>query len=104
MAAPAGPGSGREHRHAENRPVLGGQRDEVPITRLIALYGSASEREMREQLIFVYSQHDSPEAVDKLMEIARSDGDPELRRQAIFWLSQSDDPRVVDFLMEIINP
>ncbi len=36
------------------------------------LYGTLADREMREQLIFVYSQRDEPAAVDKLLEIART--------------------------------
>jgi HEAT repeat protein len=60
-------------------------------------------REMREQLIFVYSQRKDPAAVDKLFAIARNDPDRELRRKAIFWLGQSKDPRVAQFLSDLIN-
>jgi hypothetical protein len=61
------------------------------------------EREMKEQLIFVYSQRREPRAVDKLMEIARTEQDRDLRKKAVFWLSQSRDPRVADFLLGIID-
>jgi HEAT repeat protein len=73
------------------------------IDELFDLYGRMSEREMKEQLIFVYSQRRESRAVDKLMEIARTEQDRELRRKAVFWLSQSRDPRVADFLVGIIN-
>ncbi len=76
---------------------------EASITDLIQLYSTLDDREMREQLVFVYSQRNEGEAVDKLMDIAQNDPDPKLRRKAIFWLGQSTDPRVVQFLLEIIN-
>jgi HEAT repeat protein len=70
---------------------------------LVALYDRMPDREMREQLIFVYSQRKDAAAVDKLFDIARREPDPELRRNAIFWLGQSKDPRVVQFLNDLIN-
>jgi HEAT repeat protein len=70
---------------------------------LAGLYSSMSDRAMREQLIFVYSQRDEPAAVDKLLEIARRDPDQELRKKALFWLGQSDDPRAARALQDIIE-
>ncbi len=80
-----------------------GQMDEVSVPDLARLYDSMTDQELRGQILFVLSQRDEPEAIDKLMEIARSDGNPEFRRKALFWLGQSDDPRVAEFLLEIIN-
>ncbi|HUQ20657.1 MAG TPA: HEAT repeat domain-containing protein [Gemmatimonadaceae bacterium] len=71
--------------------------------QLIGLYSSLTDSEMREQLIFVYSQRRDPAFVDKLLDIAKNDKDPELRKKAIFWLGQSRDPRVQQFLLELIN-
>jgi hypothetical protein len=62
-----------------------------------------AEPELKNQLLFVYSELDTPEAIDKLFEIARSETDPELRKQALFWLGESDDPRVPQFLEELIS-
>jgi HEAT repeat protein len=73
------------------------------ITDLVALYGRIQNREMKEQLIFVYSQRRDRAAVDKLLDIARNDSDREMRKKALFWLSQSNDPRVADLLQEIID-
>jgi HEAT repeat protein len=75
----------------------------VRISALIGLYDSMSDFELKKQLIFVYSERQETEAVDKLMNIARSDPNPELRRKAVFWLGQSNDPRVAQFLLEIIS-
>ncbi len=80
-----------------------GQGKGMEIADLVQLYDTMEEREMREQLVFVYAQRKEPEAVDKLIAIARSDPDDELRRKAFFWLGQSKDPRVAQFLLEIIN-
>lgn len=80
-----------------------GQGGRVPIADLVRLYDSMDDREMREQLVFVYSQRREREAVEKLMDIARNDPDCELRKKAVFWLGQSKDRRVAEFLLEIIN-
>ena len=73
------------------------------IADLTGLYTTMTSREMREQLIFVYSQRDEPAAVDKLLEIARRDPDTDLRKKALFWLGQSHDPRAVKALQDIIE-
>ena len=77
--------------------------DKGALPQLITMYGQIGDREMREQLIFVYSQRREGTAVDKLMEIAKSDKDRELRKKAIFWLGQSRDPRAASFLLELID-
>jgi HEAT repeat protein len=76
---------------------------EASVDKLLKLYSSLPDAEMREQLVFVYSQRRDPAMVDKLLDIARNDRDPELRKKAIFWLGQSHDPRVQQFLMDLIN-
>jgi TolA-binding protein len=73
------------------------------ISELFSLYGRLADRELREQMIFVYSQRRERAAVDKLIEIAKSDKERELRKKALFWLSQSKDPRVAELLEEILS-
>ncbi|MFL5494560.1 MAG: HEAT repeat domain-containing protein [Gemmatimonadales bacterium] len=73
------------------------------MTDLAGLYTTMTDRPMREQLIFVYSQRDEPAAVDKLLDIAKRDPDPELRKKALFWLGQSGDPRAAKALQDIIE-
>jgi HEAT repeat protein len=70
---------------------------------MAALYGTFTEREIKEQVIFALSQMDDKAAVDKLIDIARREPDRELRKKAIFWLGQSDDPRVADVLAELLT-
>jgi HEAT repeat protein len=73
------------------------------LADLTGLYSTFDDREMKEQLIFVYSQREEPGAVDKLLEISRRDPDPELRKKALFWLGQSDDPRAAKALQDLIE-
>jgi HEAT repeat protein len=75
----------------------------VPFADLAALYDRTGDAELKDQLIFAYSQSQDPAALDKLMSIARAEPDKKLRSQAIFWLGQSHDPRAAQFLMEVIN-
>jgi HEAT repeat protein len=75
----------------------------TPIARLTSMYDKTREREMKDQMIFVFSQRREPAALDKMMDIAKNDPDREARRKAMFWLGQSHDPRVSAFLSDIIN-
>jgi HEAT repeat protein len=75
----------------------------VSLSEVGALYDRVSEKEMKEQIIFVLSQNKAEAAIDKLMDIARRDTDRDMRSKAIFWLGQSRDPRVLKFLEELIN-
>jgi hypothetical protein len=75
----------------------------APFGRLAALYDRSRETEMREQLIFVFSQRRESAAIDKLMDIAKNDPSRDLRRKAMFWLGQSKDARVTAFLTDIIT-
>jgi len=75
----------------------------VAIGDLIAMWDSGLDQDMKEQLVFVYSQSDAPEALDKLFDIAKSETNQDLRENAIFWLGQSEDPRVTSFLEELIG-
>ena len=75
----------------------------VSIDELTKLYANVSDKEMREQLIFVYSQRDEPAALDKLIDIAKSDPSPDLKKRALFWLGQSEDSRAVQALQDIIE-
>ena len=88
----------------KNALFWAGQNGSMDMAKIGALYDKGSETEFKKQVIFVLSQRGkSPEAIDKLIDIAKNEKDKELRKEAIFWLSQSHDPRVAKFLMDIIN-
>jgi len=80
-----------------------GQGRNVDVADLVRLYDSMNDREMREQLIFVYSQRREDAALDKLFAIGKNDPDRELRKKAIFWIGQSRSPRAAQYLQELIN-
>lgn len=75
----------------------------VPIQELLDLYRQMPDAEMKDQLLFVYSQREEAAAVDRLIEIAQKEPNLSLRKKAIFWLSQSKDPRVAQVLLELIG-
>ena len=76
----------------------------VPTGEFAGLYDRMNDTELKDQIIFVFSQRGrDPAAMDKLFAIARADRDPELRKKAIFWLGQSRDPRAQKFLEDLIN-
>jgi len=80
-----------------------GQGHDVVIDDLVRLYDSMKDREMREQLIFVYSQRREEPALDKLFDIGKNDPDRELRKKAIFWIGQSRSPKAAKYLQDLIN-
>jgi hypothetical protein len=54
--------------------------------------------------VFALSQTDTPEARERLLQVARDHGNPEVRAQAMFWLTQMDeDPRVIDLFAEVLE-
>ncbi|HKE90359.1 MAG TPA: HEAT repeat domain-containing protein, partial [Gemmatimonadales bacterium] len=75
----------------------------VSLPDLAGIYDRTTNEEMKEQLVFVYSQRHESEAVDKLIDIAKHDPNSELRKKAVFWLGQSHDPRARQALLDIIN-
>ena len=76
----------------------------VATSEFASLYDRMNDTELKDQIIFVFSQRGrDPAAMDKLFAIARADRDPELRKKAIFWLGQSRDPRAQKFLEDLIN-
>lgn len=81
-----------------------GQTGSVDMAKLGALYDKAPEEDFKKQVIFVLSQRSkSPEAVDKLIDIAKNEANKNLRKEAIFWLGQSHDPRALKALQDLIN-
>lgn len=76
----------------------------APLKDLGEVYDSAGDDiELRKQVVFVLSQRDESEAVDRLIAIARKETDRDLRKNAIFWLGQSGDPKALKFIEELIN-
>jgi HEAT repeat protein len=70
---------------------------------LYQMYDRTREPELKEQLIFVYSQRRDAEAVTKLIDILKTEKDTKLRSKAVFWLGQSKDSRALKAIEELIN-
>jgi HEAT repeat protein len=87
----------------KNALFWAGQTGGIRAAELQELYGSLTDVEMKEQVIFVASQAGETEAVDFLMEVARTEEVRDLQQRAIFWLGQSDDERVPEFLLSLIS-
>lgn len=75
----------------------------MDVASLGKFYDSASQRPLREETINVLGNRREPEAVDKLLEIARNGTDPQLRRHAINVLARKKDPRTTKLLLELIE-
>ena len=94
----------REDTDLRKRALFLAGQSGVAIPGLVTLYDRMTDLELKDQLIFVFSQRQrDPAAVDKLLDIAKNERNPELRKKAIFWLGQSRDPRVQQFLLDLIN-
>ncbi len=75
----------------------------VDAKQLAGVYDHATDREMKEQVIFALSQSKDSAAVTELIHIAKTEPDHDLKRKALFWLGQSHDPRAAKVLMDVIN-
>ncbi len=77
-----------------------GQRSDSPAV-LTGLYQNVADRDLKERLIFAYSQNE--ELLGQLIEVAKRETDSDLRRSALFWLGQSNDPAAIAYLEQLIN-
>lgn len=75
----------------------------VSVADIAKLYDGADARALREQILSALSQRKEPEAIDKMMEIARKDTDPHIRRYAISLLSRSNNERAKQLFKELIE-
>jgi HEAT repeat protein len=84
--------------------AIGISKDQGALAALQSLYGSATHREVKRQIIFAASINESKDdAVKFLIEVAGKDADRELRKQAIFWLGQKAGQRSLDALSDTLN-
>lgn len=95
--------SGGEPLELRKKALFWAGQGGAPIGELVNLYDRVPSPEMREQLIFVYSQRSERAATDKLIDIARREQNLDLRKKALFWLGQSKDPRAAQVLLEVVG-
>jgi TolA-binding protein/HEAT repeat protein len=80
-----------------------GRMQSVSANDIAKLYDVADARSLREQILHALSQRKEPEAIDKMMDIARKDTDPSIRRTAISLLARSNNDRAKKLLQELID-
>jgi HEAT repeat protein len=80
-----------------------GRMESVPVAEIAKLYDVADARSLREQILYALGNRKEPEAIDKLIEVARKDTDPNIRRTAINILSRSNNPRAVQMMKDLIG-
>lgn len=75
----------------------------MDVATLDKLYDTSSQRPVRETVIELLSERKEPEALDKIVDIARNGTDPSMRRQAIGILARSKDPRASKLLLQLVD-
>jgi HEAT repeat protein len=75
----------------------------MDIATLVKLYDASSQRPIRETVIELLSERKEPEALDKIVDIAKNGTDPTMRRQAISILARSKDPRASKLLLQLVD-
>lgn len=79
------------------------ERAEKAVKALLSLYDSESDEAMKSQMLFAFSQSKSKDAMQKLMQVARTDTSMTLRKKAVVYLGQSNDPEASKILEEILK-
>ena len=80
-----------------------GRMETAKVEDIARLYEVADSRGMREQILSALAQRKEPQAIDKMMEIARRDTDPRIRSYAISLLGRSNNERAKALLTEMIE-
>jgi HEAT repeat protein len=84
--------------------AIGVGRDVEALTALQSLYGSVTNREVKDQIIFAASiNNDSDRGADFLIKVASDEPDMKLKKQAIFWLGQKAGERTLKVLGDVVN-
>jgi HEAT repeat protein/TolA-binding protein len=80
-----------------------GRMETVKVEDIAKLYDVADSRGIREQILSALAQRSEPQAIDKMMEIARRDTDPRIRSYAISLLGRSNNERAKQLLKDLIE-
>lgn len=80
-----------------------GRMETVKVEDIAKLYDVADSRGIREQILSALAQRSEPQAIDKMMEIARRDTDPRIRSYAISLLGRSNNDRAKQLLKDLIE-
>lgn len=75
----------------------------MDVATLVRLYDASSQRPIRQTVIELLSERKEPEALDKIVDIAKNGTDPTMRREAISILARSKDPRASKLLLQLVD-
>jgi HEAT repeat protein len=75
----------------------------MDVATLVKLYDASSQRPIRQTVIELLSERKEPEALDKIVDIAKNGTDPTMRREAISILARSKDPRASKLLLQLVD-
>ncbi|HEX2190987.1 MAG TPA: HEAT repeat domain-containing protein [Longimicrobiaceae bacterium] len=90
-------------RGTREQAVFWASQTGAPLAELTRLYARVSDPEVREKVLFAYSQRDEPQAARELLRVARSDDPEKLRKTAVFWLGQAAGRAVTRDLGELVE-
>ncbi len=79
--------------------------NEQALPALMNLLENEPDAAAREQIVFLLSRFDSPEAKARLIGLAKADPSSKIRGKALFWLAQGDEVTAGDIqaIVEIVN-
>ena len=80
-----------------------GRMTTVSFNEIGKLYESADSRALRQQILRALSERKEPEAIDKLVEVAKKDTDPNIRTYAIQILARSNNPKALQGIKELVD-
>jgi HEAT repeat protein len=75
----------------------------MDVAALVKFYDASAERPIREEVMQLLAERKEPEALDKIVDIAKTGTDTRMRSQAINILSRSKDPRATKLLLQLVD-
>lgn len=81
-----------------------GQTESYSVKKMLKMFNTLEEEELKEKAIFGISQHEGKEAQDALLKIALDKSiNQNYREKAIFWISQTNDRTVMPYLKTLLE-
>lgn len=75
----------------------------MDLATLNKMYDASAQRPIRRAVLALLAERKEPEALDKIVDVAKNGTDIETRRQAINILSRSKDPRASKLLLQLVD-
>lgn len=80
-----------------------GRMTTISFNEIGKLYENADSRALRQQILRALSERKEPEAIDKLVEVAKKDTDYNIRTYAIQILSRSNNPKALQGIKALVD-